>query len=154
MVRTGILNRKARIVMSNDGTEPVRHDSIIHGGFTLIELMIVVAIVALLAAIGYPAYTDQVRKARRADAQAELNDAASREEQFFLDNKTYTTSFGNTGLNISTTTEGGYYTLSATMAGGGYVLTATPQGAQASDPCGALTLNSSGVRGAAKSDCW
>jgi len=120
----------------------------------LIELMIVVAIVALLAAIAYPAYTDQVRKARRADAKAALNDAASREEQFFLDNKTYTTSFSNTGLNMSTTTEGGYYTLSATIGGGGYVLAATPQGAQASDTCGALTLNSSGARGAAQADCW
>lgn len=60
-------------------------------GFSLIELMIVVAIAAILAVIAYPSYQNKVYQSRRADAHAMLLDAAMRQERFNTDNNTYTT---------------------------------------------------------------
>lgn len=127
-------------------------------GFTLTELIVVMVVSAILAAVALPTYLGHVRKTRRAAAQDALLDAASREEQFFLNNKTYTVAIGSSGLNRSTSTEGGYYTLSVDAASSAcpiatcYALRATPQGSQAADSCGALTLNSNGVKG--PSGCW
>ena len=59
-------------------------------GFTLIELMITVAVVGILAAIAYPSYQDSIRKSRRADAKSALLDAAHRQERFFTENNQYT----------------------------------------------------------------
>lgn len=60
-----------------------------YAGFTLIELMIAVAIIGILAAIGYPAYTDYVRRGKIAEGISTLADTRSKMEQFFLDNRTY-----------------------------------------------------------------
>ena len=127
-------------------------------GFSLPELMIVLVVAAILAAIAFPSYQDQVRKGRRAAATAALIDATSRQEQFFLDNKTYTTTIAAGGLNMSTATEDGTYTLSVDAPSGAclldrcYLVRATPQGPQASDDCGPLTLNSERVK--TPSGCW
>ena len=59
-------------------------------GFTLIELMIVVVILGVIAAFAIPSYQDHLRKSKRSDARAALSDLAARQEQYFLDNKTYT----------------------------------------------------------------
>ena len=116
-------------------------------GFTLMELMIVVVMAAIIAAIAVPAYKEQARTARRATAHAALQDAASRQEQFFLDNKTYTTTIGPGGLNMSATSEGDYYAIevdaptAACAIDRCYKLTARPQGAQAGDSCDPITLD-------------
>ena len=60
-----------------------------YAGFTLIEVMIVVAIVGILATVGYPAYTDYVRRGKIAEAVSTLADARAKLEQYFLDNRTY-----------------------------------------------------------------
>lgn len=60
-----------------------------HAGFTLIEVMIVVAIVGILAAVAYPAYTDYIRRGKIAEAIGTLADTRAKMEQFFLDNRTY-----------------------------------------------------------------
>lgn len=72
-------------------------------GFTLIELMIVVAVVALLAAVGYPSYRDHVARGQRSQGQQLLSDVAQRQEQYLLDRRQYATVFGAGagGLNLT-----------------------------------------------------
>lgn len=128
------------------------------GGWTLVELMVVLVVVALLTAIGVPSYRSYTQNARRAAATAALEEAAARQEQFFLSDKTYTTTVGGAGLNMSATTDGGHYALSVDApdadcaAARCYVLRATPQGGQAGDSCGALTLSSGGDK--LPQGCW
>lgn len=119
----------------------------LHSGFTLIELMIVVAVIAVLAVIAVPAYNDSVTKARRSDGQAALMDAMARQERFFTQNNTYTTNFA--ALPLGTGSPDGHYTLSAAACAGAtiatcVIVTAAPQARQAHD--GALTLNSRGQK--------
>lgn len=139
------------------GNDPWRRQE----GITLIELMVVVVIVAILASIGYPSYREHVIKTRRAEAKAALADAAAREEQFYLDNKTYTPTIGVGGLNASATTEHGDYTVAVAAPTAAcpisrcYALTATPLGAQADDTrCGTMRLNSSGQKLPTTTGCW
>ena len=128
------------------------------GGFSLLELLIVVVVAAVIAAIAVPGYQAQARKSRRAAATAALFDAASRQEQFFLDNKSYTVTVTAGGLNMSAATEDGAYALSVDAPSGAcpidrcYRVRATPQGAQAGDACGALTIDSERVK--SPSECW
>jgi len=128
-------------------------------GFTLIELMIVVAVIAIIATIGYPAYTDQVRKARRTEAKAFLMAAAARQEREFTNNGAYTGNMTVLGYaNNPELTEDGWYSIAAAAAATTFTLTATPQGAQAADGCGNFTLTQAGVRGVSGTltvaDCW
>ena len=74
--------------------------SIRQRGFTLVELMIVVAIVAILATIAYPSYTQYVIRGHRAAAQAEMMDIANRQQQFFLANRSYTADLGALGYAL------------------------------------------------------
>ena len=117
-------------------------------GFTLIELMIVVAIIAILASIAYPSYQSSLLDGRRSEGQTALLNIAGRQEQFFLDNKIYATNLTLLGLNTSPfITEDGWYSISAACVGGcsnGYILTATPQRSQAAD--GNLTMDSLGTK--------
>jgi type IV pilus assembly protein PilE len=123
-----------------------------HGGFTLVELLVVIVIVAILAAIGYPAYQNYTRDARRAAARAVMLDAASRQEQFYLDNKTYANAVASLGLDSPLTTDGGYYTITVAGNATTYTITATPIAIQATAECGVLTLNVAGVKTPA--GCW
>ena len=116
-------------------------------GFTLIELMITVAIVALLAAVAYPSYTSHVKKSNRRAAQAQMLDIANRQQQFFLANRQYATTLGD--LSYSLPSEVGARYGAAIAANNGasppnFMITFTPSGAQASD--GNLTLNSVGAK--------
>ena len=131
-------------------------------GVTLMELMIVVVIVGVLAAIGYPSYRNQAIRSARSDARVELMDALSRQEQFFLNNKEYADVLSE--LDFSSTSENGYYTLSIDTPTAGcaisscYAMRATPLGSQTDDAdCAVLTINSSGAKSATGSDptsCW
>ncbi len=70
-------------------------------GFTLIELMMVVAIISILATIAWPSYQDYVRRSKRADAQAVMMSIANKEQQYLLDTRTYTDVIGTGGLRVS-----------------------------------------------------
>lgn len=114
-------------------------------GFTLIELMITVAIVGILAAIAYPSYLDQVRQSRRADAQSALLQAANRQERFYTTQYTYANNLGDLGMPAET--ENDAYTLNVDSGDGdGFQISANAQGDQVNDDCGKLTINERGEK--------
>ena len=101
-------------------------------GFTLVELMIVIVIVAILLAVAVPSYQNSVQKGRRADAKSALLDVANRQEGNMLDRGTYSLELTDLGFNQNPyLSEEGHYSVAATVCSGGsiarcYVLTATP----------------------------
>lgn len=128
-------------------------------GFTLVELMIVVAVVAILAAVAYPSYADQVRKSKRAQAKADLVEYAQLAERFHTVNNTYVGfTFPGGGDTINSPREGGTaaYTLGLQTAQNTFTISATASDAQSKDKCGNLSVNQANVKtaGATLSECW
>ena len=137
-------------------------------GFTLVELMIVVAIVAILSAIAYPTYTNYIVKTHRTAAKACLSEYANYMERYYTTNLRYDTSSATPTIAnalpaldcASTAQTGNFYQYDfGTPTVSAYTLTATPQGAQTADTrCGTLTLNQSGARTKSGTDtlaqCW
>ena len=118
-------------------------------GFTLVELMIAVAIVGILAGLVWPSYRNYVVRANRSAAQQFMLDIANREEQYMLDARSYATGSGAlTSLNLTVPTAvSPNYTLSVAAVTGppvGYLITATAIGNQLTD--GDLTLSSAGTK--------
>ena len=135
-------------------------------GFSLMELMIAVAIVAILASIAYPSYQTQVSKARRNEATNALLAGAQGLERYYSANGRYTTANGNTLPAVFPTQvpENGtaYYTIAAsgTPTANSFTLQATRTGTMAGDGCGDFTLDEAGDVGHTGSpskslaDCW
>lgn len=127
-------------------------------GFTLIELMIVVAIVGLLAAIAYPLYRDHILKARRSDGLSKLMSVMQAEERYYTEHNTYVTDLTKLGYSSSdsVTSDGGYYTVKAATCSSPYqttlagcvnlTATATSKGGQDQDKYPTLQLNSAGKK--------
>jgi len=117
-------------------------------GFTLIELMIVVAIVGILAAVAYPSYMSYLKKGNRSSAQAHLMDIAQSQQRYLLDARSYAPDLAT--LNMTTPSSvSPYYTIGISPTPGpppGFTATATPKAgtAQASDVT--LSINDAGVK--------
>ncbi|MCJ8215016.1 type IV pilin protein [Aeromonas veronii] len=127
-------------------------------GFSLIELMIVIAIVAILGTIAYPAYQQYVLTSHRVEAKSMLLHAANRQETYFMDFNQYASSAA--ALGISSASENGLYQLSIAVSGNTYTLSASAGAAtaQANDTdCTVFSINQLGVKsasGAASNSCW
>lgn len=133
-----------------------------HRGFTLIELMVALAVVAIIAAIAYPAFTEAVNRGHRSEAIQALGDLALKQERYRSNSATYGTC-DNLVTSCTTYNNGlTYYTVAVSVgtgsaAGTTYSLTATPKGAQTGDRCGTYTfamsngaLNKSAASGQSK----
>jgi type IV pilus assembly protein PilE len=123
-------------------------------GFTLVELMITVVVVAILASIAVPSYRDYVMRSQRTDARSALLRVQASEEKFFLQNNTYTPDVAAAppaGLGLSTGSEHGYYGVAVVLSDGGmgYTATATPVSGKGQDldtKCTAFSINHTGQK--------
>ena len=113
-------------------------------GFTIIELMIVVVVIGVLAAIALPAYQNYAKQARRADAKTSLFEVQLAMEKYRANNSTFTTNMTDLGYPGATNQQSkeGYYILDipSAAAASTYTITADPTGIQANDDCGTFTI--------------
>jgi type IV pilus assembly protein PilE len=138
--RTGVMNKKTH-------------------GFTLIELMIVIAILSIIVAVGYPSYMEHVKKSRRAEGMGQLLELADRMERAYSDRGTYPTNISEVYV---ATTDNGLYTLSIVTANNvSFTVSATPTSVkgQNTDKCHTFTMTSLGDKSVSggslgTGDCW
>lgn len=135
-------------------------------GFTLVELLIVVAVIAILVAIAYPSYRDSVQKGRRAAVKSEIVELGQTFERCFTNNNTYQNCFASNALpgalNSSPRGSTGadrFYSVAIDVPNAtSWTVTATALNDQSDDRCGNLSLNQAGVRtesgSATLQDCW
>ena len=134
------------------------------GGFTLIEVMIVVAIIAIIAAFGIPSYNSYMEKTRRVDAVTILSEIAGEQQRFYTENNRYAADMTEMGYPAATAlSENGFYSASVTdSTGSSYTVTATPVAGEAQENdtgCASFTINSAGIKGVegatlSAAECW
>lgn len=125
-------------------------------GFTLIELMIIVVIIGILAAIAMPSYVNQVTEAKRSDGKIALMETAQTLERCYSENNAY----NDASCTFSATSPEGHYAIARTVnTATTFTLQATPNASQTDPLCANLTLTSTGVQGrsgtaATVAECW
>lgn len=123
-------------------------------GFSLLELMIVVAIIGILASIAYPSYQEQVAEGRRVDAQANLLSLAQHMERHYTENGSY----AGAVLPYTESPKDGsdkFYDITLPASTGvSYTLRATPKNGMVGDRCGNMDVTNIGQKTAAQADCW
>lgn len=140
-------------------------------GFTMVELMIVVVIIAIISTVAYPSYVGHIKRSNRVTAQGDLYAYRNAMQRFFADNNTYMGA-AVAGANSGTPDPNVFpptspvsssdisYNLTYVASAGppmSFILTATPAGVQSSDKCGTLTLNDTNVKTVSMSTvakCW
>lgn len=127
-------------------------------GFTLIELMIAVAIIGILAAIAYPSYTNSLIKGNRANAKSFLLDVAQKQQQFLLDNRAYATKAELEAAGLTAQKEfTNFYTWSVTLIAGpppGFEVKASPIAGKRQADDGWLQVDNTGAKTSEKPDKW
>lgn len=125
-------------------------------GFTLVELMIAVAIVAILASVAYPSYTTYVLRGKRTDAETVLLQAAQFMQRYYAANNKYTGATLPNGLKVAPLQGTKAYDITVSVEAQTYTLTATP--VQTDALCGKLTYNDKGEKGedgtGTVAECW
>jgi type IV pilus assembly protein PilE len=125
-------------------------------GFTLIELMVVVAIIAILASIAYPAYKDYVVKTRRSAGTACLLEQAQFMERYYSTNMGYSGAALPSTACTSDLSQHYAFAFSAGPTATAFTVAATPQGAQAAQDslCGTLSIDQKGTKSPTTTGCW
>lgn len=125
-------------------------------GITLIEMMIVIAILGILVAVAYPSYSRHVQRSNRSEGMNELVRIANMQEQFFADSRRYAADLTELGFPGAVfTTENGLYQIRVSAAAARtFTLTAVAQGVQATDVCATMSINQAGAKTASAQDCW
>ena len=123
-------------------------------GFTLIEVMIVVAIIGVLASVVYPSYSDFIMRSNRTEAQRELIRLANLQEQLFVDQRIYTADMRVLGASADPYVASSHYSIDGVVNDRTFTLTATATGVQLKDDdCLTLTINEVGMK-TPVSNCW
>lgn len=131
-------------------------------GFTVVELLITIAIIAILAAVGYPSYTKYVARGNRSAAESFMLEVSSRQERYLVDARQYAADLATLGMTVPTSVSNSYTVtiIDVTSAPPSYTVQAAPKSGQATNDagCGTLTITAAGAKGATGSagaaTCW
>jgi type IV pilus assembly protein PilE len=155
--------RKSTMVSMRSSVSEPQYGSARVRGFTLIELMITVAIVAILAAIAYPSYTNYIVRSNRSAAQGYMLELSSLQQRYLLDARTYAANLATLNSSVPSHVSSNYTVTTPLKTGTtlpGFTITATPIGSQLArdTACGTLTIDEAGTKTASGSGgvagCW